>query len=84
MARPTENAIEKFKSAAFWADAAKFSITQIGIGGGRETDILMEKGYKHGQLNAIIDLANGLTEMATGLRATYILLEEVKMKLDRR
>ena len=84
MARPTENAIEKFKSAAFWADSAKFSLTQIGVGGGMETDRDMEKAYKHGQLNAIIDLSNGLSEMATGLRATYILLDEVKGLLQRR
>jgi hypothetical protein len=83
MARPTENAIAKFKGAAFWADAAKFSLTQQGVGGGAETDRDMEKAYKHGQLNAIIDLSNGLAEMATG-PTTYILLEEVKMKLDRR
>ncbi|MEQ1764651.1 MAG: hypothetical protein ABL984_16095 [Pyrinomonadaceae bacterium] len=80
MGRPTENAIEKFKGAASWANSAKFSLTQIGIGGGMETDKNMEKAYRHGQLNAIIDLANGLTEMATGLRATYILLEEVKRR----
>lgn len=84
MARPTENAIEQFNKAAFWADSGKSMLSQIGVGGGRETDVMMEKGYKHGQLNAIIHLANGLSEMATGLRATYILLEEVKRLLDRR
>lgn len=44
----------------------------------------MENAFKHSQLHAIIELSNGLAEMATGLRATYILLEEVKNKRDRR
>ena len=53
-------------------------LSQIGVGGGAETDRDMEKGFKHAQLNAMIELANGLSDLATGLRATYILLEEVK------
>ena len=55
-------------------------VSQIGVGGGAETDRNMEKGFKHAQLNAIIELANGLSDLATGLRATYILLEEVKQR----
>ena len=78
MARPTEDAIAKFKQAAFWANSGKSMVSQIGVGGGAETDRNMEKGFKHAQLNAMIELANGLSDLATGLRATYILLEEVK------
>jgi hypothetical protein len=78
MARPTEDAIAKFRQAAFWADSGKSMLSQIGVGGGAQTDRDMEKGFKHAQLNAMIELANGLSDLATGLRATYILLEEVK------
>ena len=78
MARPTEDAIEKFKKAAFWAESGKSMLMQIGVGGGQETDIRMDKGARHAQFNAMMDLANGMVDLATGLRATYILLEEVK------
>ena len=80
MGKPTEDAIEKFKKAAFWADSGKSMLSQIGVGGGAETDRNMEKGFKHAQLNAISELANGLSDLATGLRATYILLEEIKQR----
>ena len=80
MGKPTEDAIEKFKKAAFWADSGKSMLSQIGVGGGQETDQRMDKGARHAQFNAMMELANGLSDLATGLRATYILLEEVKQR----
>jgi hypothetical protein len=78
MGRPTDDAIEKFNKAAFWADSGKSMLMQIGVGGGQEIDKRMEKAVQHAQFNAMMELANGLSNLATGLRATYILLEEVK------
>jgi hypothetical protein len=41
------------------------------------------QGDVHAQNNALNNLANGLLHMNRGLRATYMLLEEVKTLLER-
>ena len=46
-------------------------------------DKSLEGMYKSYVVVSINDLASGLSELATGIRATYILLEEVKRLLER-
>lgn len=70
MARPTENATFKFNKAYSFADkaGAYYQVTR----GGDE-----EKGNQY-LASAIRELASGLEHLSTALRATYILLEEIK------
>jgi hypothetical protein len=71
MARPTQEASYKFKKAYGFADRAG-AFYQVTHSTGNE-----EMGNRF--LSAAVrELAQGLEHLSDGLRATYILLEEVK------
>ena len=75
MAKPTEQAQKHFDYAV---RAAKMA-TQFWEKP-NPTDGDKQLG-EYNQATAVAHLAKGLSELAVGLRATYILLEEVRMKL---
>jgi len=71
MARPTQEASFKFQKAQRFADKAG-AFYQVSRKGGSD-----EMGNRY--LSAAVrDLADGLQHLSDGLRATYILLEELK------
>ena len=71
MARPTVAASYKFKKAERFADQAG-GFYQVNTKGGS-----VEMGNRY--LSAAVrELADGLTHLSDGLRATYILLEQLK------
>jgi hypothetical protein len=74
MARPTEAAKFKFDKASRFANqAGGHYMTSRGVG--KASD--MEKDDRL-LTAAVRELADGLVHLSDGLRATYILLEEVK------
>jgi hypothetical protein len=71
MSRPTEQASFKFGKAQRFADQAG-GFYQVTYGNGN-----VEKGNRY--LSAAVrELADGLQHLSVGIRAIYILLEEVK------
>jgi hypothetical protein len=71
MARPTQEASFKFKKAYTFADQAG-AFYQVGRVGASD-----EMGNRY-MSAAVRELASGLQHLSDGLRATYILLEEIK------
>jgi hypothetical protein len=71
MARPTQQANFKFKKAYDFADQAG-AYYQVTHASGNE-----ELGNRY-LSSAVRELASGLQHLSDGLRATYILLEEIK------
>jgi hypothetical protein len=66
--RPTDTAIAKFKQARL--EAIRMGFAASGVAGG---------GPHWAHLsNSLLNTAEGLTDLATGIRAVYILLEQVK------
>jgi hypothetical protein len=78
MARPTEHAKFNFAQAEKWASRAQ---TSYGTPGTKSPD---QVRADREAMRAIIELATGLSHLSDGLRATYILLEQVKGQLDSR
>jgi len=77
MGSPTQNATFKFQKAYRFADQAG-GFYQVNAKGGS-----VEMGNRY--LSAAVrELAEGLQHLSVGLRATYILLEEVKNGSQRR
>ena len=76
MTRPTESANIKFR------DAARAANEQAG-----DLRNLTDPAYTGGRVNnlayAIAKLAQGMEELSNGLRATYILLEDVQKRLGK-
>ena len=70
MSKPTENAQMRFQRAS---QILANSILQTPA----ESPTIASNG-------ALIEIAYGLMELSVGLRATYILLEDVKQSLHRR
>ena len=71
MSRPTDNAVFKFQKAYRFANQAG------GFYQANTKSFSMEKGGSY--LSAAVrELAEGLQHLSVGLRATYILLEEMK------
>ena len=77
MARPTEQANFKFKKAYDFADKAG-GFYQVTRANGNE-----EMGNRY-LSSAVRELASGLEHLSDGLRATYILLDEIKNGNQRR
>ena len=75
MAKPTEDAEKFFQSAE---SNANFAIIRLGAFPAT-ADQLVQKEL----LQAIWSMAVGLEHLSVGLRATYILLEEVKGLIKR-
>jgi hypothetical protein len=71
MTRPTEHANFKFRKAYTFADKAG-GFYQVTHANGNE-----EMGNRY-LSSAVRELAEGLQHLSDGLRATYILLEEIK------
>ena len=71
MARPTEEAAGFYDLAAQNASLAE----QAGYGTTNQTGVLLAIAVRH--------LAKGLQRTNTGLRATYMLLEQIKDELHR-
>jgi hypothetical protein len=71
MAKPTEEADNLYNLAAQYSSLAE----QAGYGTSEKVTVLLAK--------AVYNLAKGLQHTNTGLRATYILLEEFKSSLQR-
>jgi hypothetical protein len=65
--RPTDKAIQEFDKAGKAAHLA----------------VVLKDSHPEYLAHAVHYLANGLTDLATGLRATYMLLEEVRDQLKR-
>ena len=53
-----------------------------GVANTQSSRILVDSEFKEGLSGSLGGLGSGLAEMATGLRATYMLLEQVNKKLD--
>jgi hypothetical protein len=77
MARPTEQASFNFRKAYDFADKAG-AFYQVTHASGNE-----EMGNRH-LSSAVRELASGLQHLSDGLRATYILLEQIKNGDQRR
>ena len=77
MARPTEQANFNFKKAYDFADRAGAYYQATHASGSEE----MGNRYLS---SAVRELASGLQHLSDGLRATYILLEEIKNGNQRR
>jgi hypothetical protein len=77
MARPTEQAQKWFENAQTIAARAERTLWKTPM-----TSSSHQSGI-YDQAMALGNLAKGLGEIAVGLRATYILLEEVKNLLER-
>jgi len=75
MARPTESAKAHFATAL---SAAQNAAQYLNKEPGAAVDL--QRG-SYDQAVALAHLARGLSDLATGLRATYMLLEEVKAAL---
>jgi hypothetical protein len=71
MARPTEQASYKFNKAYRFADQAGGFFTATHVKGNED------KGHSY-LCSAVRELAEGMQHLSDGLRATYILLEQVK------
>jgi hypothetical protein len=71
MARPTEQANYRFNKANRFADQAGGFFTATHIKGNED------KGHSY-LCAAVRELAEGMQHLSDGLRATYILLEQVK------
>lgn len=71
--RPTERAKMMF-------DAAKTTSHMARVFSESEDQLM----YRTMMADALGGLASGLCDLATGMRATYILLEKINNKLDRR
>ena len=72
--RPSEIAHMDFESAG----SAGMEAYKFANGGSGDKD-----SYEIRMAQAVTSTAYGLDALATGLRATYILLEEINRKLDR-
>lgn len=75
MARPTEDAIHWFQAANRNANSA---IIRLGAFPATDEQLVQKE-----LLQAIWSMAIGLEHLSVGLRATYILLEEVKGRINR-
>jgi hypothetical protein len=78
MARPTEEAKFQFAQVEKWASKAQSSYGQPGA---KSPDTIRANREA---MRALIAMAWGLSHLSDGLRATYILLEQVNSKLDSR
>ena len=76
MARPTEEAKHQFAQVEKWAARAQSSYGTPGTNASDKVRADREA------MRALIAMASGLSHLSDGLRATYILLEQVKSKLD--
>ena len=76
--RPTERANKNFSHAGGSANQASHQIKRAGP----LTNDDLDRLYKFNLAEAMSYLAQGSMAMAEGLRATYILLEEVKRLLE--
>jgi hypothetical protein len=72
VSRPTELAENKFQSAKYWFDRGITNLKQTQDARLGVADMLGGLGQ----------ISEGLSNLAVGLRATYILLEQVNRKLD--
>jgi hypothetical protein len=77
MAKPTEMAKSHFDYAARAAAAAAQFLDK------NNATAAERQAGDYNQAAALTHLARGLGELATGLRATYLLLEEVKNLIER-
>jgi hypothetical protein len=83
MSRPTDSAISHFDSAQRKADRAKDLLGQLSVINGRVVQLdKREEGHFH-LASAVRSMAKGLEHLTVGLRATYILLDEVNQKLPK-
>jgi len=77
MSKPTNEAQARFSTASQNAEkAANFMRTQE----------ILTKIDRSGDVqlaNAVASMASGLSHLSTGLRATYLLLEEINRKLHK-
>lgn len=80
MARPTESAKYHFNRAKHFASEAGGHYM---IHKGREPASPTELGDRN-LTRAVLELAEGFNSMSDGLRATYVLLDEVKGLLQKR
>jgi hypothetical protein len=77
MAKPTEMAKSQFDYAAQTATAAAQFLDKS------NATAAERQAGDYNQAAALAHLARGLSELAIGLRATYVLLEEVKSLIER-
>jgi hypothetical protein len=77
MGRPTEDAKSKFDNAALGAKQVSGMLSSRKALTPDEEII-----YKRYEMSMTWQLARGLSDMATGLRATYILLEEMRREIN--
>jgi hypothetical protein len=67
-----------------YADRAAAEATQLlNMNSSSEADLAHLQMGAYNLAVAVAHMSKGLSELATGLRATYLLLEEVKTRLDR-
>ena len=78
MTRPTESAKTHFDYAVRTAKAAAVTLGKNDLISPNEMQL---GNYNH--VAAVAHMAKGLSDLSVGLRATYILLEEVKNLLER-
>lgn len=82
--KPTEMAKSHFDSAARGAGEASNVVGRLGVdANGR---VIQLNKTEHGLFllaGAVRQLAKGLEDLTTGVRATYILLDEVNRKLPK-
>jgi hypothetical protein len=74
MTRPTELANVKFTKAAKWGAGVKEIIMK------NPTDPLQHGAALVVLSDAVAEMALGLAELSTGIRATYILLEQIQIQ----
>jgi hypothetical protein len=83
MSKPTDSAKSHFESAERKADRAIDLLGRLSVVNGRVVQLdKREEGHFH-LASAVRSLAKGLEHLTVGLRATYILLDEVNRKLPK-
>ena len=73
MAKPTTEALDSFE---FAARAARTASQNLGM-------LNSQNIYAHSMATATVSMAEGLAQLTVGVRATYMLLEEIKSTMAR-
>jgi hypothetical protein len=81
--KPTDRAKEKFGRATTKAYKAENHYKILKMAGNRPVDLTDREWGDAYMADALQEIASGLWQLSSGLRATYMLLEQIQAKLPR-